>query len=181
MKTKAAIPAATLALLTLLGAASLPAAQAVSAHRRHHASAPTRSWPVVRRGDEDGPNGNITLIQYLLRAKGFPVVVDGTFGLQTEQQVRRFQQASGLPSTGRVAGSTWRALIVPLHLGSRGDAVRAAQDFLKEVSASPVPQDGFYGPRTERAVRAFQRDSGLPVTGAVGPSTWLQMTEDIYD
>ena len=32
--------------------------------------------------------------------------------------------------------------------------------------------DGVFGPRTQEAVKAFQREAGLPVTGVVDPATW---------
>lgn len=39
-----------------------------------------------------------------------------------------------------------------------------------------IEADGYFGPRTERAVREFQRRSGLEVDGLVGPTTWLYLT-----
>ena len=36
----------------------------------------------------------------------------------------------------------------------------------------PPGIDGKFGPRTETAVKAFQRDKGLQVDGIVGPITW---------
>lgn len=33
--------------------------------------------------------------------------------------------------------------------------------------------DGVFGPATQRAVAAHQRDCGIPPTGRVGPETWL--------
>lgn len=36
----------------------------------------------------------------------------------------------------------------------------------------PVPIDGVFGTATEKAVRAFQKDEGLPVTGRVDQKTW---------
>jgi peptidoglycan hydrolase-like protein with peptidoglycan-binding domain len=35
--------------------------------------------------------------------------------------------------------------------------------------------DGRYGNDTYDAVRAFQEDQGLPVTGEVGPDTWAAL------
>jgi peptidoglycan hydrolase-like protein with peptidoglycan-binding domain len=34
---------------------------------------------------------------------------------------------------------------------------------------------GFYGKRTQAAVRNFQKAKGIPVTGSVGPQTWKSL------
>jgi peptidoglycan hydrolase-like protein with peptidoglycan-binding domain len=52
-----------------------------------------------------------------------------------------------------------------LHVGSRGPAVRALQRQLG------VPPDGMFGPQTKRAVRSFQKRHGLAPDGVVGPLT----------
>ncbi len=36
----------------------------------------------------------------------------------------------------------------------------------------PVEEVGFFGKKTERAVKAFQKDRGLTMDGIVGPKTW---------
>src|SRR3712207_744141 len=51
------------------------------------------------------------------------------------------------------------------------DGVRAVQRRLGELGFRPGPVDGLFGPRTERAVLAFQRTHGLAVDGIVGPQT----------
>lgn len=43
--------------------------------------------------------------------------------------------------------------------------VRAAQKELRGHGYHAGPVDGVYGPQTRAAVRAYQRDAGLPVTG----------------
>ncbi|MBQ4120514.1 MAG: peptidoglycan-binding protein [Clostridia bacterium] len=64
-----------------------------------------------------------------------------------------------------------------LSLGSSGDFVEIVQYFLQTISAftntvpSP-PLDGIFGETTAEAVRAFQREWGLPVTGEVDLITW---------
>lgn len=50
--------------------------------------------------------------------------------------------------------------------------VAAVQRALAELGYDPGPADGVMGPRTRQAIAAFQRDRGLPATGAVdGPTT----------
>ncbi len=52
-----------------------------------------------------------------------------------------------------------------LRPGNQGPGVTRLQATL------PVANDGIYGPRTENAVRAFQRRAGLAVDGIAGPRT----------
>lgn len=63
--------------------------------------------------------------------------------------------------------------------------IRQVQEFLRAISASneKIPQvvpDGIYGPQTAGAVRAFQEDYGLPITGEVDEGTWDSIVR-IYD
>jgi hypothetical protein len=53
--------------------------------------------------------------------------------------------------------------------GSKGESVRTLQDFLK------IPVDGDFGPKTESAVKSYQKKNGLIVDGVVGPKTWAHM------
>lgn len=55
--------------------------------------------------------------------------------------------------------------------------VRQIQQFLRGIANKnkkipPVYPDGIYGPETANAVRVFQTEYGLPVTGEVNESTW---------
>jgi peptidoglycan hydrolase-like protein with peptidoglycan-binding domain len=70
------------------------------------------------------------------------------------------------------------ALLCALALGglaptvaSAGTLVFEAQEALKTLGYSPGPSDGEYGPRTEEAIRQFQRDNGLAVTGRLNDAT----------
>ena len=55
--------------------------------------------------------------------------------------------------------------------GSTGDAVRTIQTKLSNWGYFSGDIDGIYGPRTEEAVKYFQRKNGLTVDGVVGPAT----------
>lgn len=58
-----------------------------------------------------------------------------------------------------------------LTLGSRGERVALIQQRLKEWGDYTGEVDGVFGRRTYSAVVAFQRRSGLPADGRVGPRT----------
>lgn len=53
--------------------------------------------------------------------------------------------------------------------GCRGNDVVTLQ---KKLSLYP---DGIFGPITEEAVKAFQKENGLAVDGIVGPKTWAKL------
>jgi peptidoglycan hydrolase-like protein with peptidoglycan-binding domain len=63
----------------------------------------------------------------------------------------------------------------PLRLCDSGEAVRVAQTGLLAVDPSLVI-DGYFGPRTDAAVRRYQELAGLEVDGLVGPRTWPALT-----
>jgi peptidoglycan hydrolase-like protein with peptidoglycan-binding domain len=65
-------------------------------------------WPLVRQGDQQHP---VKTLQYLLRARGHNLAVDGIFGPKTEARVREFQKACLLLADGIVGPLTWRALV----------------------------------------------------------------------
>jgi hypothetical protein len=52
----------------------------------------------------------------------------------------------------------------------------ATSDLVKEVQTKVgVTADGNFGPKTEAALRAFQRAHGLVPDGIVGPKTWAAL------
>jgi len=58
-----------------------------------------------------------------------------------------------------------------LRQGARGHEVTAMQILLNWRGHSPGGTDGIFGPRTDAAVRNFQRSRRLTVDGAAGPNT----------
>src|SRR5580704_8219351 len=131
-------------------------------------------WPLVKRGSQGHP---VPALQYLLRARGHPVTVDGIFGPKTEAAVEGFQVADQIMVDGIVGPQTWGALILVVASGSTGDAVRGVQEEFqfRNLSGDPgqdLAVDGVFGPKTRAAVRAFQQALGITVDGIVGPVTW---------
>src|SRR3954468_6888498 len=92
-------------------------------------------WPVVKNGNKDHP---IKTLQYLLRARGHTVTVDGVFGPKTEAAVKAFQTSKGLSASGIVGPETWTAVVVTVKKGSHGDAVRGVQEESGTCQATPA-------------------------------------------
>ena len=105
----------------------------------------------------------------------------------TESEIRSFQQARGLDVTGFVDAVTARALEESqwklgdrsLYLHNldlmRGDDVAALQTRLTEMGFDCGRVDGIYGPRTELAVKEFQKSVGATVDGKCGPATMIAL------
>lgn len=68
-----------------------------------------------------------------------------------------------------------------LTIGSTGDKVRQMQQQLNRIAQSypsmpVIPVDGVFGPRTQDAVKQFQKIFGLPQTGVVDFRTWYKIS-----
>ena len=74
------------------------------------------------------------------------------------------------PATSSCASLLYRNEL-PLRMCDRGMGVGYMQEALSNRGYE-VPEDQEFGPATEAAVRAFQRDNGLEADGIVGPATW---------
>ena len=65
---------------------------------------------------------------------------------------------------------------VPLEEGASGDLVAELQRTLAaRLAGPPLGVDGEFGPATAAAVRRFQKEAGLPETGAVDAATWRSL------
>jgi peptidoglycan hydrolase-like protein with peptidoglycan-binding domain len=134
-------------------------------------------WPVAQSGNQGHP---IRTLQFLLRAHGHNLAVDGMFGPATEAAVKAFQTGKSMAADGIVTPQTWSALIIQVKKGSYGDAVRGVQEEFQFRSGEPskgLKVDGIFGPRTDSTVRGFQHALSLDIPsvisdGIVGPVTW---------
>lgn len=71
------------------------------------APTPAPVYPTLRLNDRGSV---VQELQAKLRARGYPVQVDGVFGLVTESRVKQFQKERGLTVDGIVGKRTWDAL-----------------------------------------------------------------------
>ena len=170
----AALLAATaLAPATMLPADAAPAAtQAASATCQRTLA----SYPVLHPGDR---RPAVRTLQCVLNDAGWgPVVVDGFYGPQTRQAVRRVEAGfeGPSPSPGRINNGFWVLLFgqqLPdrnLQLGQHGPAVRTLQRALRAAGATIVV-DAQFGPQTRSVVKAYQRRHHFAATGVVNANT----------
>lgn len=114
--------------------------------------------------------------------------VDGFFGHGTLGAVLEFQQKSGLLADGIVAENTWQELVEAgyepgerlLYLRIppfRGADVLTLQRSLNRLGFNAGPEDGIFGPMTERAVLDFQKNAGLVRDGMVDDSVLKVMAK----
>lgn len=128
------------------------------------------------------------------------VAVDGIYGPETAEAVRRFQELFALAPTGEVDDLTWETLVAEyrrllypttrpqpiypflsgdrtLELGDQGPLVRILQAMLDTVATFynnllSVPDTGRFDADTVAAVKLLQRLFGYEQTGVVDRRTW---------
>jgi peptidoglycan hydrolase-like protein with peptidoglycan-binding domain len=131
--------------------------------------------PLVRRGSHG------TEVMGIQRTLG--IKADGIFGPKTDRAVRDFQRRNNIRVDGIVGPQTRGRLFggaSPIHTpvpgsssllrrGSRGPEVMGIQRTLG------IKADGMFGPKTDHAIRDFQRRNNLRVDGIVGPRTQARL------
>lgn len=118
---------------------------------------------------------------------------DGIYGVETEEGVRAFQRLFSLPVTGEADEETFALLfrefssarderigestlipreVFPLRMGDSGSYVRILQSALDEILGTPIPSDGFFGRKTEDAVRLLESKLNQTPSGEVTREAW---------
>jgi peptidoglycan hydrolase-like protein with peptidoglycan-binding domain len=138
----------------------------------------------LRRGDK---GSEVEALQKLLKQHDCYDFDDitGYFGSVTEDGVRKFQTQNGITVDGVAGSDTMDKLKStnnkPLNpdslcLGMSGSKVEDIQKRLQQLGLYTEPEiTGFFGPITEKAVKAFQQASGMTADGIVGKVTKAAM------
>jgi len=122
----------------------------------------------------------VEAVQRELAQSGFYTgPVDGLDGRRTRTSIAAYQKANGLNPTGEASQDLidhirlTREIVAAsgmtdeAGLPQRSDPIRRVQTALAELGYLPGTIDGFLGEQTRDAIRQFERDRGLPVTGDV--------------
>ena len=117
----------------------------------------------------------------------FNLTVDGIIGrstwymmVQLHSSILRLSELASLGQTHYVIDFTYQN---PTVYGESGNEVSLLQYILSVLSQFYVTIpfltiDGVFGDETLRAVKAFQREVGLPQSGEVNESTWLALVNN---
>ena len=119
----------------------------------------------------------------------FSLPVTGVVNEATWYQIAYIYTAvkrlADLNSEGLVLNEVIRPYPNVLREGDTGSEVRVLQYFISTLSKyiNTIPAvaiDGIFGPATTNAVKAIQREYGLPEDGIVGRQTWNAMNNAYY-
>ena len=137
--------------------------------------------PTIQNGSTGNDVRRLQRILVMIKSLGF-TEIDGAFGAKTEGAVKDFQSGNGLTADGIVGPQTWNALPADPNTpqvgpGAHGPVVTALQKALRtyrgpNTPTDPGAADGQFGPKTEKAVKAYQADRGVTADGIVGDRTW---------
>ncbi len=125
------------------------------------------------------PSQLVVDTQTALRRRGYDIPsISGTVDPPTVAAIRRFQAEAGLVVTGDVSP----ALLARLQQqGGTPPAaptfsIRDIQQALNQRGYNVGAPDGALGPRTRAAIRTYQADAGLPVTGEPSAELFAHLT-----
>lgn len=116
----------------------------------------------------------------------FNLTPDGIVGKATWYQLKYIyngvKRLNELTSEGLTLEEVTRPFPAVLKEGDEGIDVRSLQYYLDVIAyftdAVPnIAQDGYFGPATTAAVKAFQTLAGLPADGIVGRQTWQRIQQ----
>lgn len=105
---------------------------------------------------------NARAVQIALAARGYTIVVDGSYGPQTTAVVKLAQKALGVVVDGVVGPQTWAVLKIS------EDGIWGKQTVRGLQAALGLHIDGIYGPVTKKALQKFL---GTIADGAIGAVT----------
>ncbi len=137
---------------------------------------------VIKRNSSGEKVADIQRRLKLLGYKLGAAEIDGIFGIETGNAVRKFQQDRSLVVTGVMDRETWQELVdAGCKIGERmlylkyppfrGDDVRTLQLWLKTLGFYSYDENGIFCEKTHRALVEFQRNMNIANDGIMGEDT----------
>jgi peptidoglycan hydrolase-like protein with peptidoglycan-binding domain len=190
-------------IAALLAAALVSAAISCNALFGQQAHAPRAAKASGdTRVDVEAPAANTVTLKYdpaietiqraLQQAGFYNGPVDGVAGKQTKNAIAAYQSASGLPATGEATPDLVDQIRYSIELAKAAEftgavsqpveaadakSVRLVQTGLSELGYAPGEVTGELDAQTQAAIAAFEKDRGLPETGAVSDALLAELSK----
>jgi peptidoglycan hydrolase-like protein with peptidoglycan-binding domain len=132
-----------------------------TAKRQQAAVLDRSAWDEARQED--------TVPAYRAYLRNFP---EGAFQSEAEEQINRLRQQDAEGTARAAARATEQSL------GLSQVTARSVEARLSQLGLEPGPVDGDFDQRTRRALRNYQRDRGLDVTGFLDENTLVRLLAD---
>lgn len=141
----------------------------------------------LSRLSEDARRQLITDLQESLKTLGYYTGdVDGLDGPMTRSAVSAFETANSLTPTGqpsyrlykhaRAAAADHSRMVPNGAAQAEGGKVLSVQRVLADLGYGPGPVDGAFGEATAAAIKRFEADRGMPVTGELSDTVIRELT-----
>ena len=140
-------------------------------------------WDDDGAGDNRGSGDHVGIVERV--SSGVITVIEGNMGSGhivgrrsvpvNGRYIRGFICPTYSALADKADERTCDVTLPVLHRGSTGGHVRTCQVLLNRYNDAGLAEDGVFGPATESAVLAYQRDRGLAVDAWVGVETWAQL------
>lgn len=128
-------------------------------------------WEDTGKGDCTGAPNHVGIVE---KVSGNTItVIEGNYDNAVKRRTLkvngRYIRGYGIPKYKETTSApTMVSISLPqLSQGAKGAEVKALQKLLGGLTI-----DGSFGPKTDSAVRAYQKKKGLTVDGSVGKDTW---------
>ena len=131
-------------------------------------------------------SATVVEVQQLLAAQGYdPGIVDGLFGDRTRSAIESYQTQNGLVVTGTVSDTLLASLRATtpnpaseaVILPTAETRILAVQTALNQIGYGPVLANGQLSGQTSEAVRSFQLEYGLAITGDIDQALVARMVD----
>jgi len=142
-----------------------------------------RKYPALR--PDTARAKKVTTLQCLLQESGsYAGKVNGTFNDRLLDAVHTWQGDHGLPVSDTWTVRAWMTLLADgsrpvVKVGSAGSQVRRLQRALNAGTSARLPLTGVANTATITALRAWQDDADVKVTGVLSPRQWRKLQKGV--
>lgn len=138
-------------------------------------------FPVYAKLKAGSQGDQVKAAQCLLRTKNkYAGEITGVYDAATAAAAKAYRTKAGLPARGVMSKAAWTSILAKgahplMKYGAANHAVRRLQRALNAADRAGLGVTGVFEASTTAAVRKYQADNRLPVTGVVTDEMWARL------